>query len=334
MAILEFQKPEKVIVNELKPDRGLFEFRPLEPGYGITIGNSLRRILLSSLEGFAISGIKFLEPPVPHEFSTIKYITEDVTEIILNLKKVRLKRQVEGVNEEKVIVSCSEGGRFTAGDIGKALLNFKVLNPDLVIFTAEPGVKVKFELHITKGRGYVPSEENKPLTADAGFIPMDAIYTPIRNVRYSVENYRVEQKTDYERLLIEVETDGSINPKDALKEAAKILIHHLYLFADDEKLLIEQEEESSKDEEDVDEETLRMRQLLSTPLSELDLSARALNCLKAADVETLGDLVSYQKNDLLKFRNFGQKSLTELTELLKEKGLTFGMDVSKYFKKK
>lgn len=334
MAILDFQKPDKVIVNDLKPDKGLFEFRPLEPGYGITIGNSLRRILLSSLEGYAISGIKFLEPSVPHEFSTIKYVTEDVTEIILNLKKVRLKRQVEGVTEERAVVHFNAGGELTAGEIGKALLNFKVLNPDLVICHTEPGVKLKIELHITKGRGYVPSEENKPAQAELGFIAMDAIYTPIRNVKYSVENYRVEQKTDYERLLLEVETDGSINPKDALKEAAKILIHHLYLFTDEEKIALDMEETAEEAEEEVDEEFERMRKLLNTPLSELDLSARALNCLKAADVETLGELVSYNKNDLLKFRNFGRKSLLELEDLVKSKNLTFGMNVEKYLKKK
>lgn len=335
MAILDFQKPDKVIINDLKPDKGLFEFRPLEPGYGITIGNSLRRILLSSLEGFAISGIKILEPFVPHEFSTIKYVTEDVTEIILNLKKVRLKRQVEGVTEEKVVVHFNEGGDFTAGEIGKALLNFKVLNPEMVICRTEPGVKLKLELHITKGRGYVPSEETKPLNPELGFIAMDAIYTPIRNVRYSVENYRVEQKTDYEKLLLEVETDGSINPKDALKEAAKILIHHLYLFTDEEKLALDTEDYGrEEEEEELDEEFLRMRQLLNTPLAELDLSARALNCLKAADVETLGELVSYHKNDLLKFRNFGRKSLLELEDLVKSKNLAFGMDTSKYLNKK
>lgn len=335
MAILDFQKPDKVIVNDLKPEKGLFEFRPLEPGYGITIGNSLRRILLSSLEGYAISGIKFLDPAVPHEFSTIKHVTEDVTEIILNLKKVRLKRQVEGITEEKSVIHFNAGGELTAGEIGKALLNFKVLNPDLVICHTEPGVKLKLELHITKGRGYVPGEENKPPQAEIGFIPMDAIYTPIRNVTYSVENYRVEQKTDYERLLLEVETDGSINPKDALKEAAKILIHHLYLFTDEEKITLDMEDATQVgEEEEVDEELAHMRQLLSMPLSELDLSARALNCLKAADVETLGELVSYNKNDLLKFRNFGRKSLLELEDLVKSKNLSFGMNVEKYLKKK
>jgi len=329
MAILDFQKPDKVIVNDLQGEKGIFEFRPLEPGYGITIGNSLRRILLSSLEGYAISGIKFLEPSIPHEFTTIKHVTEDVTEIILNLKKVLFKRQVEGVHEERVIVNFTGGGDFTAAEIGKALHHFKVLNPDLVICRTEPKAKIRLELRITKGRGYVPSEENKPSNPEIGFIPIDSIYTPIRNVRYSVENYRVEQKTDYEKLLIEVETNGSINPKDALKEAAKILIHHFLLFTDDEKLMLEQEELTTVIEE-VDEEVLKMRQLLNTPLADLDLSARALNCLKAADVETLGELVAYHKNDLLKFRNFGRKSLLELEDLLQKLNLSFGMNVDKY----
>jgi len=325
MAILAFQRPEKVIMLHATDTHGLFEFRPLEPGYGITIGNALRRILLSSLEGFAVTSIKI--EGVEHEFSTITGVIEDVTDIVLNLKQIRFKRLVEDTDQEKIMVTISGQDKFKAGDLNRFLSGFKVLNPDLVICRMEPDVKLQMEITISKGRGYVPSEENKPANAEFGLIALDAIFTPIKNVKYSVENYRVEQKTDYEKLLIEITTDGSIHPKEALKEAAKILIYHFMLFSD-EKITIETEEKYTSDE--FDEESLHMRQLLKTKLVDLDLSVRALNCLKAAEVETLGDLVKYNKNDLLKFRNFGKKSLTELDELLESMGLTFGMDVSKY----
>ncbi|MGB9745574.1 MAG: DNA-directed RNA polymerase subunit alpha [Bacteroidales bacterium] len=325
MAILAFQRPEKVIMLHATDTHGLFEFRPLEPGYGITIGNALRRILLSSLEGFAVTSIKI--EGVEHEFSTITGVIEDVTDIVLNLKQIRFKRLVEETDQEKIMVTLSGQDKFKAGDLNRFLSGFKVLNPDLVICRMEPDVKLQMEMTISKGRGYVPSEENKPANAEFGLIALDAIFTPIKNVKYSVENYRVEQKTDYEKLVIEITTDGSIHPKEALKEAAKILIYHFMLFSD-EKITIETEEKYTSDE--FDEESLHMRQLLKTKLVDLDLSVRALNCLKAAEVETLGDLVKYNKNDLLKFRNFGKKSLTELDELLENMGLTFGMDVSKY----
>ena len=325
MAILAFQRPEKVIMLHATDTHGLFEFRPLEPGYGITIGNALRRILLSSLEGFAVTSIKI--EGVEHEFSTITGVIEDVTDIVLNLKQIRFKRLVEETDQEKIMVTLSGQDKFKAGDLNRFLSGFKVLNPDLVICRMEPDVKLQMEMTISKGRGYVPSEENKLANAEFGLIALDAIFTPIKNVKYSVENYRVEQKTDYEKLVIEVTTDGSIHPKEALKEAAKILIYHFMLFSD-EKITIETEEKYTSDE--FDEESLHMRQLLKTKLVDLDLSVRALNCLKAAEVETLGDLVKYNKNDLLKFRNFGKKSLTELDELLESMGLTFGMDVSKY----
>ncbi|HQK36166.1 MAG TPA: DNA-directed RNA polymerase subunit alpha [Bacteroidales bacterium] len=325
MAILAFQRPEKVIMLHATDTHGLFEFRPLEPGYGITIGNALRRILLSSLEGFAVTSIKI--EGVEHEFSTITGVIEDVTDIVLNLKQIRFKRLVEDTDQEKIMVTLSGQDKFKAGDLNRFLSGFKVLNPDLVICRMEPDVKLQMEMTISKGRGYVPSEENKPANAEFGLIALDAIFTPIKNVKYSVENYRVEQKTDYEKLVIEITTDGSIHPKEALKEAAKILIYHFMLFSD-EKITIETEEKYTSDE--FDEESLHMRQLLKTKLVDLDLSVRALNCLKAAEVETLGDLVKYNKNDLLKFRNFGKKSLTELDELLESMGLTFGMDVSKY----
>lgn len=325
MAILSFQKPDKVILLESNQHLGRFEFRPLEPGYGITIGNSLRRILLSSLEGFAITTVKI--EGVDHEFSTIKGVIEDVTEIILNLKQIRLKQQIEGVEDERVTVTVTGQDMLKAGDIGNFVSGFKVLNPDLVICNMEPSVKLQMTLTIHKGRGYVPSEENKPDESEIGLIAVDSIFTPIKNVKFQIENYRVEQKTDYEKLLLEVTTDGSIHPKDALKEAAKILIHHLMLFSD-EKITLDAEDKFDSDE--FDEEVLHMRQLLKTKLTDLDLSVRALNCLKAADVETLGDLVSYNKNDLLKFRNFGKKSLTELEDLLKAMSLNFGMEVAKY----
>lgn len=325
MSILNFQKPDKVIMVQSNETSGQFEFRPLEPGYGITIGNSLRRILLSSLEGYAITSIKI--EGVDHEFSTLKGVVEDVTEIILNIKQVRFKRQIESTDFERLMVTVSGKNTFTAGDIGKFTSGFQVLNPDLVICNMDPSVKLKVELIIEKGRGYVSAEENKGGHATQGTIAIDAIYTPIKNVKYSIENFRVEQKTDYEKLVMDIVTDGSVHPKDALKEAAKILIHHLMLFSD-EKITLETHEKSTTEE--FDESSLHMRQLLKTKLADMDLSVRALNCLKAADVETLGELVSFNKNDLLKFRNFGKKSLTELEDLVHAKNLTFGMNVAKY----
>lgn len=325
MAILDFQKPDKVIMIHSDEFNGEFEFRPLEPGYGITVGNSLRRILLSSLEGFAISSIKI--QGVDHEFSTMKGVVEDVTEIILNLKQVRFKRQIEGTDSETVIISISNQNTLTAGDIGKFTSAFQVLNPELVICNMESSVKIEMELTIIKGRGYVPAEENKSSNAPFGTIFIDSIFTPIVNVQYAIENFRVEQKTDYEKLVFNIKTDGSIHPKEALKEAAKILIHHFMLFSDERITL---DSEIKAETEEFDETSLHMRQLLKTKLVDMDLSVRALNCLKAADVETLGDLVSYAKSDLLKFRNFGKKSLTELEDLVDNKGLTFGMNVAKY----
>ncbi len=325
MAILAFQKPDKVIMLEADDFHGKFEFRPLEPGYGITVGNALRRILLSSLEGFAISSVKI--EGVDHEFSTITGVMEDVTEIILQLKQIRFKQQIEDVNQENVSITISGQEEFRAGDIGKFLSGFKILNPDLLICRMNADVNLKIELNVVKGRGYVPPEENKPLDEVIGVIPIGSIFTPIRNVKFHIENMRVEQKTDYEKLVLEIDTDGSINPKDALKEAAKILIHHFMLFSD-EKITLDSDEKHDNDE--FDEEVLRMRQLLKTKLVDLDLSVRALNCLKAAEVETLGDLVQFNKTDLLKFRNFGKKSLTELENLLDVKNLNFGMDTAKY----
>lgn len=325
MAILAFQKPEKVIMLEASDTFGKFEFRPLEPGYGITIGNALRRILLSSLEGYAITTIKI--DGVEHEFSTIPGVIEDVTEIVLNMKQIRFKKLVEEVDQEKLVVNISGQSEFKAGDLSNYLSGFQILNPDLVICRMEPDVKLNMEISVSKGRGYVPSEENQPEEAPFGLIAMDSVFTPIKNVKYQVENYRVEQKTDYEKLIIEVTTDGSIHPKEALKEAAKILIYHFMLFSD-EKITLDHDETLSNEE--FDEEILHMRQLLKTKLVDLDLSVRALNCLKAAEVDTLGDLVKYNKNDLLKFRNFGKKSLAELDELLASLGLNFGMDIAKY----
>jgi DNA-directed RNA polymerase subunit alpha len=322
---LDFQKPDKVIMLNSDEFNGEFEFRPLEPGYGITVGNSLRRILLSSLEGFAISSVKI--QGADHEFSTLKGVVEDITEIVLNLKQVRFKRQIEGTDSETVIVSIGGQNQLTAGDIGKFTSAFQVLNPDLVICNMESSVKIEMELTIIKGRGYVPAEENKTANASFGTISIDSIFTPIVNVQYTIENYRVEQKTDYEKLVFNIKTDGSIHPKEALKEAAKILIHHFMLFSDERITL---DSEIKAESEEFDETSLHMRQLLKTKLVDMDLSVRALNCLKAADVETLGDLVSYAKSDLLKFRNFGKKSLTELEDLVDSKGLTFGMNVAKY----
>ena len=311
MAILAFQKPEKVIMLESTSSFGRFEFRPLEPGFGMTVGNALRRILLSSLEGYAITTVKV--SGVDHEFAAIPGVMEGMLEIILNLKQVRFIKTVENVDSEKVTVNVAGQTELTAGYISNFLTNFKVLNPELVICRLDPDVKVQMELTINKGRGYVPADENRPADAEFGLLPIDSIHTPIKNVKYSVENYRVEQKTDYEKLNIEVTTDGSIHPKDALKEAAKILIHHFMLFSD-EKITLNMEENSATEE--FDEDVLHMRQLLKTKLSDQDLSVRALNCLKAAEVETVGDLVRFNRNDLLKFRNFGKKSLSELDDLL------------------
>ncbi|MBL4586313.1 MAG: DNA-directed RNA polymerase subunit alpha [Flavobacteriales bacterium] len=325
MAILDFQKPDKVIMLNSDERVGEFEFRPLEPGYGITIGNSLRRILLNSLEGFAITSVRI--EGVDHEFSAIDGVVEDVTEIILNLKQVRFKRQIDTQESERVSVSVGGQDKLTAGDIGKFLSGFQVLNPDHVICHMDKKVKLNIDLSVDKGRGYVPAEENKPIAAPVGTVAIDAIFTPIINVKYSIDNFRVEQKTDYEKLVMEVTTDGSIHPKDALQEAAKILIHHFMLFSDERITL---EDEIKKPENEFDENAMHMRQLLKTRLVDMDLSVRALNCLKAADVERLGDLVSYNKNDLLKFRNFGKKSLTELDDLVLAKNLTFGMNLAKY----
>jgi DNA-directed RNA polymerase subunit alpha len=325
MAILNFVKPDKVIMINSTETSGQFEFRPLEPGFGITIGNSLRRILLSSLEGYAVTSLKI--EGVDHEFSTIKGVVEDVTEIVLNLKQVRFKKQLDNHDNEKITVHFAGSEKFTAGDIGKYVNGFQILNPDLVIFNCDSSVRLKMELTVERGRGYVPAEENKTNNATIGTIFIDSIYTPIKNVKYTIENYRVEQKTDYERLIMDIVTDGSIHPKEALKEAAKILIFHFMLFSD-EKITLDAEEK--RNEEEFDETSLHMRQLLKTKLVDMDLSVRALNCLKAADVETLGELVSFNKNDLLKFRNFGKKSLTELEDLVQAKTLQFGMNVAKY----
>ena len=325
MAILAFQKPDKVLMLEADNFFGKFEFRPLEPGYGVTVGNALRRILLSSLEGFAITSIRI--DGVKHEFSTIPGVIEDVTNVILNLKKVRFKQVVEEIENEKVTITVSGTEVFKAGDIGKSLTGFEVLNPDLVICHLDSSASFQIDITINKGRGYVPADENCNPADDVNVIPIDSIYTPIRNVKYAVENFRVEQKTDYEKLILEITTDGSIHPKEALKEAAKILIYHFMLFSD-EKITLETNDADGNEE--FDEEVLHMRQLLKTKLVDMDLSVRALNCLKSADVETLGELVVFNKTDLLKFRNFGKKSLTELDELLANLNLSFGMDISKY----
>ncbi|MDR0507705.1 MAG: DNA-directed RNA polymerase subunit alpha [Dysgonamonadaceae bacterium] len=325
MAILSFQKPDKVLMLEADDHYGRFEFRPLEPGYGITIGNSLRRILLSSLEGFAITSIKI--EGVDHEFSTIPGVIEDVTNIILNFKKVRFKQTVKDVDSEKVAITINGVNEFKAGDIGRQLGGFKILNPEFVICRMNKTANVRFELTIGKGRGYVPAEENRTENDDVNQIAIDSIFTPIRNVKYLVEPFRVEQKTDYEKLTLEIKTDGSIHPKEALEEAARILIYHFMLFSDEK---IQLETTNTETDEEFDEEILHMRQMLKSKLTDMNLSVRALNCLKAADVETLGDLVKYHKTDLLKFRNFGKKSLTELDDLLDNLKLNFGMDISKY----
>ena len=325
MAILNFQKPDRVLMVNSDDNQGQFEFRPLEPGYGLTVGNALRRVLLSSLEGFAISSVRI--DGVEHEFSTIDGVVEDVTEIILNLKQVRFKKQVEDVESELVQVSVSRQDQLKAGDIGKFISGFQILNPDLVICNMDSKVKIDMVLSIIKGRGFVTSEEQNIEEAPLGTIATDSIFTPIKNVKFEIENFRVEQKTDYEKLIFDVLTDGSIDPKDALTEAAKILIHHFMLFSD-ERITLEDEETSSENQ--YDEESLKMRQLLQSKLTDMDLSVRALNCLKAAEVDTLGDLVTFNKSDLMKFRNFGKKSLTELDELVAVKGLNFGMDTAKY----
>ena len=325
MAILNFQKPDKVIMIDSSEFEGKFEFRPLEPGYGLTVGNALRRVLLSSLEGFAITTVKI--ESIEHEFSTIPGVVEDVTEIILNLKQIRFKRQIEDIEEETVAVTVGGQDQLKAADLQKFISGFQVLNPDMVICNLEKGIHLNMEISIEKGRGYVPAEVNKKANAPFGAIAIDSIFTPVKNVKYSIENYRVEQKTDYEKLVFEIITDGSIHPKDALTEAAKTLIHHFLLFSD-ERITLEADEIAQT--ETYDEESLHMRQLLKTKLIDMDLSVRALNCLKAAEVDTLGDLVSYNKNDLMKFRNFGKKSLTELEELVALKGLSFGMDLAKY----
>ena len=325
MAILAFQKPDKVVMLDSNDKFGKFEFRPLEPGFGVTIGNSLRRILLSSLEGYAINTIKIAG--VEHEFSSVPGVKEDVTNIILNLKQVRFKQVVEEFENEKVSITVENSTEFKAGDIGKYLTGFEVLNPDLVICHLDSKASMQIDLTINKGRGYVPADENRQFCTDVNVLPIDSIYTPIRNVKYSVEPTRVEQKTDYDKLTLEVTTDGSIHPKDALKEAAKILIYHFMLFSD-EKITLENPNADGNQE--FDEEVLHMRQLLKTKLTDMNLSVRALNCLKAADVETLGDLVQYNKTDLLKFRNFGKKSLSELDDLLESLNLSFGTEISKY----
>ena len=325
MAILAFQKPDKVLMLEADNFFGKFEFRPLEPGYGVTVGNALRLIVLASVEGFAITSIRI--DGVKHEFSTIPGVIEDVTNVILNLKKVRFKQVVEEIENEKVTITVSGTEVFKAGDIGKSLTGFEVLNPDFVICHLDSSASFQIDITINKGRGYVPADENRNPADDVNVIPIDSIYTPIRNVKYAVENFRVEQKTDYEKLILEITTDGSIHPKEALKEAAKILIYHFMLFSD-EKITLETNDADGNEE--FDEEVLHMRQLLKTKLVDMDLSVRALNCLKSADVETLGELVVVNKTDLLKFRNFGKKSLTELDELLANLNLSFGMDISKY----
>ncbi|MDD6499368.1 MAG: DNA-directed RNA polymerase subunit alpha [Bacteroidales bacterium] len=323
--MLAFQKPDKVIMLENDSKHGRFEFRPLEPGFGVTVGNALRRILLSSLEGYAINTIKI--EGVEHEFASVPGVRDDVTNIILNLKQVRFKQVVEEIENEKAVITVSNTTEFKAGDISKYLTGFEVLNPELVICHLDAKATMQIELTINKGRGYVPAEENREFCTDVNAIPIDSIYTPIRNVKYDVEPFRVEQKTDYDKLVLDITTDGSIHPKDALKEAAKILIYHFMLFSD-EKITVE--DQAYAENEELDEEVLHMRQLLKTKLVDMNLSVRALNCLKAADVETLGDLVQFNKNDLLKFRNFGKKSLTELDDLLESLNLSFGTDISKY----
>jgi DNA-directed RNA polymerase subunit alpha len=325
MAILSFQKPDKIVLQKATDFEAQFEFRPLEPGYGLTIGNALRRVLLSSLEGYAITGIRI--EGADHEFATVKGIAEDVTEMILNLKQVRFRKVVEGeVQQEKVLLSLKNKTEFTAGNIGEVLQSFQVMNPELLICTMDSSAKLEIEIHIGKGRGYVPSEENRLKDAPFGYIPVDSIFTPIKNVKYSVENTRVEQRTDYEKLLMEVVTDGTIHPEEAVKQASRILIQHLMIITD-ENITFDTKEE--KKEDLVDETTLQLRKVLKTPLEDLDLSVRAFNCLKAAKINSLSELVQYEQEDLMKFRNFGQKSLSEIEQVLVERGLHFGMDLGK-----
>ena len=327
MSILNFQKPDKIVMQKSDDFEGLFEFKPLEPGFGQTVGNSLRRVLLSSLDGFAISAVRIAG--VEHEFSTIRGVVEDVVDIVLNLKQVRLKQMVsdEDITSEKVYLTVSGKEEFRAGEIEEHTNVFKVMNPELLVCTMEPFVNLEMELTITKGRGYVAADENLPKDAPIGVIPVDAIYTPIKNVAYRVENTRVGQRTDYEKLSIEVKTDGTIHPEEAIKEASRILIQHLMLITDEN---ITFDEGGTREENIVDEHILHMRKLLKTSLEDLDLSVRAYNCLKAAKINTLAELVKYDTHELLKFRNFGKKSLVEIEELLQDKGLTFGMDLSKY----
>jgi DNA-directed RNA polymerase subunit alpha len=325
MGVIPFQKPNKVVMHKATDFNGVFEFSPLEKGYGVTIGNAMRRILLSSLEGHAITSVKI--QGVDHEFSTIKGVVEDVVEIVLNLKQVRFKANESAEDNEKIFISLKGKDQFLAGDIGRYTNAFNILNPELVLCHMEPTTNLELEITVGKGRGYVPADENKSKDAPIGMVAIDSIFTPIRNVKYQVEDFRVEQRTDYEKLILEVTTDGSIHPEEALKEAAKILIQHFVLFSDEN---IMPETKASKAVEEVDESFLQMRKVLKTPLADLDLSVRAYNCLKAAEIKTLGELVNYHIDDLLKFRNFGKKSLSELEEFVRDKGLHFGMDVAKY----
>ena len=325
MAILNFQKPDKIVLQKATDFEGQFEFRPLEPGFGLTIGNALRRVLLSSLEGYAIVGIKI--DGVDHEFATIKGVTEDVTEIILNLKQVRFKKAVEhDISSEKITFSVKGKTEFTAANIAEATQSFQVMNPELVISTQDTTAKLEVELTIAKGRGYVPAEENKVKESPFGYIPIDSIHTPIKNVKYGIENYRVEQRTDYEKLILDVVTDGTIHPEEAVKQASRILIQHLMIITD-ENITFDNKED--KKEDVVDEQVLQLRKVLKTPLEDLDLSVRAFNCLKAAKINSLSELVQYEQEDLMKFRNFGQKSLSEIEQVLGERGLKFGMDLNK-----
>ncbi len=329
MGLLAFQKPDKIVATKANDFEGLFEFRPLEPGFGVTVGNALRRILLSSLEGYAITTVKI--DGVDHEFSTLKGVIQDITEVVLNLKQVRFKRLLddgeEEYEEERIFISIKGQSEFKAGDIEKHTASFKITNPDLVICEMDPDVELNLELTVAKGRGYVPADDNKPKDMPHGTIPIDSVYTPIKNVKYFVSSTRVEQRTDYEKLVLEIKTDGTIHPEDAIKEAAKILIQHLILISDENISF----DSAAKDVEDVvDEHILHMRKLLKTPLEDMDLSVRAYNCLKAAKINTLSELVRYDTNTLIKFRNFGKKSLMEIEELIQEKGLSFGMDISKY----
>ncbi|MDZ4808711.1 MAG: DNA-directed RNA polymerase subunit alpha [Bacteroidota bacterium] len=325
MAILNFQKPDKIILQKASDFEAQFEFRPLEPGYGVTIGNALRRVLLNSLEGYAIIGVKI--EGVEHEFATMKGISEDVVEIFLNLKQIRFKKAVDHeVTNEKIILSIKNRTEFTAGMIGEATHTFQIMNPDLLICTLDSSARMDIELTIGKGRGYVPAEDNKPKDAPLGYIPIDAIFTPIKNVKYTIENTRVEQRTDFEKLIMEVSTDGTIHPEEAVKQASRILIQHLMIITD-ENITFDNKEE--KKEDLVDEQTLQLRKVLKTPLEDLDLSVRAFNCLKAAKINSLSELVQYEQEDLMKFRNFGQKSLAEIEQVLTERGLHFGMDLVK-----